>query len=221
MATVIKAGKIVPSGTAIQSTEFNFEDMSAQASAYLDTVRNKAAQILSQAQQQAKQTFVQAAERGRQSAIDAARKAALDDMHTKWQALLPVLQQAIENTAQLRTNWLRQWERQVIQLALAVAERLVRGELSRQPTIAQEWIRETLELAASGQRVTLRLNPDDYAALGPLRDSLLSQFGNLAPTDIVSDARIDAGGCRVETEFGYFDQQIATQLKRIEEELIG
>lgn len=221
MATVIKAGKIVPSGTAIQSTEFNFEDMSVQASAYLDTVRNKAAQILSQAQQQAKQTFVQAAERGRQSAIDAARKAAIEDMNTKWQALLPVLQQAIENTAQLRTNWLRQWERQVIHLALAVAERLVRGELSRRPTIAHDWIRETLELAASGQRVTLRLHPGDFETLGPLRDSLLSQFGNLAPTDIVPDARIEAGGCRVETEFGHFDQQITTQLRRIEEELAG
>lgn len=221
MATVIKAGKIVPSGTAIQHAEFNFEDMSAQASAYLDSVRHKAAQILTQAQQQAKQTFVQAAERGRQSAIDGARKAAVDEMNTRWQALLPVLQQAIENTAQLRTNWLRQWEQQVIQLALAVAERLVRGELSRRPTIAHEWIRETLELAASGQRVTLRLHPTDCEALGPLRDSLLSQFGNLAPTDIVPDANVEAGGCRVETEFGYFDQQITTQLKRIEEELAG
>ena len=64
MATVIKAGKILPSGTAIHSTEFNFEDMSTQASAYLDTVRQKAAQILTQAQQQAKQTFLQAANGG-------------------------------------------------------------------------------------------------------------------------------------------------------------
>lgn len=221
MATVIKAGKILPHGTAIQSTEFNFEDMSAQANAYLDTVRQKAAQILSQAQQQAKQTFVQAAERGRQSAFDAARKAAIDEMHAKWQALLPVLQQAIENTAQLRTHWLRQWEHQVIELALAIAERLVRGELSRRPTIAHEWIRESLELAGNGQRVTLRLHPADYEALGPLRESLTAQFGNLAATDIVPDSSIGAGGCRVETEFGHFDQQISAQLKRIEEELAG
>jgi flagellar assembly protein FliH len=221
MATVIKAGKILPSGTVIHGTEFNFEDMSTQASAYLDTIQQKAAQILSQAQQQAKQTFLQAAERGRQSAFDAARKAAIDEMNTQWHTLLPVLQQAIDHTAQLRTNWLRQWERQVIQLALAVAERLVRGELSRRPTIAHEWIRETLELAASGERVTLRLNPADCEALGPLKDSLLSQFSNLAATDIIPDSHIESGGCRVETEFGHFDQQLTSQLGRIEEELAG
>ena len=221
MASVIKAGRIVPSGTPIQHTEFNFEDMSAQASLYLESVRRQAAQILTQAQQQAKQTLVQAAERGRQSAVDAATKAALEDMKTKWQALAPLLQQAIDGTAQLRSSWLQQWEQQVIHLAIAVAERLVRGELSRRPDIPHVWIREALELASSGQSITLRLHPADHEALGQLREVIAGEFSNLSPTNIVADPRIAAGGCRVDTEYGHIDQQLATQLKRIEEELIG
>ncbi|MHB0955775.1 MAG: FliH/SctL family protein [Pirellulaceae bacterium] len=221
MATVIKAGKIVPSGTAVQHTEFNLEDMSAQASLYLESVRQKAAQIVAQAQQQAKQTLVQAAERGRQSAHEAAQKAALDAMTTKWQTLAPVLQQAIDDAAQLRSNWLRQWEQQVIQLAIAMAERLVRGELGRRPEISHVWIREALELASSGQSMTLRLHPTDHEMLGLLKQELIRDFSNLSATDIVPDASVAPGGCRVETEFGHIDQQLATQLKRIEEELTG
>jgi flagellar assembly protein FliH len=221
MASVIKAGKILPSGTAVQHTEFNFEDMSAQASLYLESVQQKAGQIVAQANQQAKQTIVQAAERGRQSARDAAQKAALEEMKTKWQALAPALQQAIDSAAQLRSSWLRQWEQQVIQLAIAMAERLVRGELSRRPEIPQQWIREALELASSGQSITLRLHPADHEALGQLKEVLVSEFSNLAAADIVPDVRIAQGGCRVDTEFGYIDQQLATQLKRIEEELTG
>jgi flagellar biosynthesis/type III secretory pathway protein FliH len=221
MASVIKAGKIIPSGTAVQHTEFNFEDMSAQASLYLESVRQKATQIVAQAQQQAKQTIVQAAERGRQSAREAAEKAALEEMKKKWQALAPILQQAIDGAAQLRSSWLRQWEQQVIQLAIAVAERLVRGELSRHPEIPHQWIREALELASSGQSITLRLHPADYETLGQLKDVIAGEFSNLSATNIVPDPRIAPGGCRVDTEFGHIDQQLATQLKRIEEELTG
>ncbi len=117
------------------------------------------------------QIAAQAAERGRQAALEAARKAALEDLTSKWQTLAPALQQAIDDTAQLRSSWLRHWEQQVIHLAVAVAERLVRGELSRRPDISQQWIREALELASSSHTLTLRLNPADYEALGSLRES--------------------------------------------------
>ena len=221
MAAVIKAGKILPSGTSVQHAEFNFEDISANASQYLDTVRKKVAQIVAQAQQQSQQIAAQAAERGRQAAREAAQKAALEDLKSKWQTLAPALQQAIAETVQQRSSWLRNWEQQVIHLAVAIAERLVRGELSRRPDIPQQWIREVLELASSSHTLTLRLNPADYEALGPLRETLASEFGNLSPTHILADPQVTPGGCRVDTQFGYIDQQVSTQLARIEEELIG
>jgi flagellar biosynthesis/type III secretory pathway protein FliH len=39
--------------------------------------------------------------------------------------------------------------------------------------------------------------------------------------EVVSDTTIEQGGSRVETRFGTIDQQIESQLKRIEDELIG
>lgn len=221
MASVIKAGKILPSGTAVQHTEFNLEDISANASQYLDTVRKEVAQIVAQAQQQTQHIAAQAAERGRQAALEAARKAALEDLTSKWRTLAPALQQAIDDAAQLRSSWLCHWEKQVIHLAVAVAERLVRGELSRRPNISQQWIRETLELASSCHTLTLRLNPADHQALGSLREMLASEFSNLSPANILADPHVAPGGCRVDTEFGYIDQQLSTQLARMEEELTG
>jgi flagellar assembly protein FliH len=221
MASVIKAGKILPSGTVVQHAEFNLEDISANASQYLDGVRKQVAQIVHQAQQQSQQIAAQAAERGRQTALEAARKTALEELHAKWQTLAPALQQAVDATAQLRSGWFRHWEQQVIHVAVAIAERLVRGELSRRPEISQQWIRESLELASSSHALTLRLNPADYETLGSLRETLCSEFSNLAPTSIVADPQITPGGCRVDTQFGHIDQQLDTQLARIEEELTG
>lgn len=221
MASVIKAGKILRSGTTVQHTEFNLEDISANASQYLDTVRRQVAQLVTQAQQQSQQIAAQAAERGREAARQAAQQAAREELASRWQTLAPALQQAIEATDRLRTGWLRNWEQQVVHLAVAIAQRLVRGELGRRPEISQQWIREALELASSSPTLTLRLNPADYETLGTLRETLAAEFRQLSPTSIVADPQIAPGGCRVDTQFGHIDQQLASQLARIEEELTG
>ncbi len=221
MASVIKAGKIIPGGTAIQHAEFNWEDMSVNAARYLDTVRQQAEQIVASAQQQARQIATQAAARGHQAAQQEARTAALADVQARWQTLTPVFQQLRESLAQAQSDWQRDWEDRVVHLAVAIAQRLVRGELTRQPSITQRWIREALELAAGCDTITLRLHPDDYASAGDWRELLSRELGHVAPTQVLPDPVIEPGGCRVDTEFGSIDQQLTHQLARIEEELIG
>ena len=221
MACVIKAGKIIPSGTAVQHAEFNLEDMSQNASKYLDSVKHKAAQIVAQAQQQVRQMLVQAEQQGRQAAVEQAEKTALEAVEAKWQTLTPALQHAIDGTEQLKSAWMRHWEANLVQLVVAVAERVVRGELTRKPEIPQQWVRESLELAAGSDNLTLHLNPDDYEALGDQRQVIVREFGKLTPADVVPDPGITSGGCRVVTEYGHIDQQVESQLARIQQELTG
>ena len=45
------------------------------------------------------------------------------------------------------------------------------------------------------------------------------QVASLGVTQVVADAAITPGGCRVDTEFGSLDQQIEAQLNRITSEL--
>lgn len=219
MASVIKSGRVIPSGTPVQQTEFNLEDMSQNASNYLETVRQQAAKIVRDAQQQAQQITAQAVASGRQAALAEARKAALEDCESRWQTLAPALQQAIEAAGQLRAAWVKQWEKQMVRLVTSVAERVIRGELTRQPQITQTWAREALELASGSTSITLQLHPTDYDALGEQRESLQRDFSQLAEATIVADPDISPGGCRVVTEYGHIDQQIEAQLARIEEEL--
>ncbi len=219
MATVIKAGRVIPSGTTIQHADYNLEDMAQNASHYLDSVRQQAAQIVLEARQQSRKIMQQAEQQGRQAAESAAKEAALQDIAARWKTLQPALQQAIDATAQLRDGWMRQWERSVVRLVVAVAERVIRSELSRRPEISAAWIREALELASGAGTITVQLHPDDLAALGAERERIVQQFSTLGPTQFVSDLSITPGGCRVLTNYGHIDQQVGSQLARIEEEL--
>ena len=104
-------------------------------------------------------------------------------------------------------------------MSTAIAERIIRRELAREPQITLDLIAEALRLAAGTAEITLHINPTDYENLGSQIDRLAETLCQLAPSEIVADPDISAGGCRVETKFGEIDQQIESQLRRIEEEL--
>ncbi len=219
MAGIIKAGTLHQSARVASHAEFNFDDMSDRAGEYLDSVKQRAVQIVTEAKQQAGSVTSRAQQQGLQAAQQAACQAAEAAVEAKWQHLLPALQQAIADLQRLKSAWMQQWERNAVQLAVAIAERILRKQLANQPEISQQWIREALELAAGSQRVTLQVNPDDFETLSERHALIAREFENLAPTDIVPHPDITPGGCRVVTEYGQIDQQLETQLARIQEEI--
>ena len=118
-----------------------------------------------------------------------------------------------------KADWLRRWEQSAVSVASAIAERIIRQELNRQPEIAHQWIAEALRLAAGSATIRLHLNPIDHEHFGSQVERLAQSMCQLAATEIVPDPDVSAGGCRVETKFGEIDQQIEAQLARIQEEL--
>ncbi len=219
MAGIIKAGKLHQGAKVAQHVEFNLDDMTGRAEEYLGSVKRRAAHIVSSAREQAEGIKTEAQQQGRQSATQAACQAAEAAVERQWQQVLPALHEAVEELRQLKIRWMQQWENNAVKLAVAIAERIVRRQLQLQPEICEQWIREALELAAGSHRVKLQLNPADFEALAECRQALAAEFENLAPTDIVPHDEVQAGGCRVVTEFGEIDHQLETQLARIQEEL--
>ena len=129
------------------------------------------------------------------------------------------MNQVIRSLQHSQQSWLKHWEQQTVHLATAIAERIIRRELQQAPEITIQLIRETLELAMGGGNIRIHVNPQDHESLGATLPAILNQVSNLGPAEMIPDADIKPGGCRVVTEFGVVDQQIETQLARIEEEL--
>jgi flagellar biosynthesis/type III secretory pathway protein FliH len=65
------------------------------------------------------------------------------------------------------------------------------------------------------------MNPDDHATLGVLAEKIVRELRLVGHAEIVPDRTIASGGCRVETDFGAIDGQVATQLARIAEEVLS
>jgi flagellar assembly protein FliH len=215
-STVIKAAG--PHRTS-DALPFRFDEMEHLASGYLDTVRAAAAKIVSQANEEADLIRQNAKRDGKQAAVDAARQILEKEVTRQLDTLLPAVRQAIDALHEARANCLRAWEENVVRLAAAIAARVIRRELSRQPDISLALVREALELATGSPQMTVRLHPHDHAALAPHVAALTAEIARQAAVEIVADSTITVGGCRIDTQFGSIDQQIETQLARIEQEL--
>ena len=220
VSTIIKA---TDHNSATQAVAFNFDDMATQADRYLAKVRADAAQIVARAHRQAQQEAVairsEAEAEGRRAGQAAVEETVKRELGQQLATLLPALGQAIAEIRHAKQAWLTHWEQSAVHVAAAIARRLVRRELSRSPEIAMVLVREALELAAGSSHVRLHLSPIDCDALQPRLDALLQELAGLGRPEVVADPQIEPGGCRVETRFGTIDQQLETQLARIEEEL--
>lgn len=227
MAGIIKAGTMLNPNQGGVGQAYHFGDME---NAYLERVRAEANAIIAKARQEAAALKVEAAnqqaqavEQGKKAAMQAAMQAAEQAIKTKidqqLQSIIPAMEQAVNAILEARLAWQRHWEQQGLPLAIAIAERIIRRELSQRPEIQLDLIREALELAAGSPRLTLRLNPADHEALGERVTTLTQQLARVGETRVVADPSISLGGCRVESEYGAIDQQLEVQLARIAEEL--
>lgn len=219
MAGIIKAGPAKTIGSGPHEVAFNFEDLSRKADTYLETVRARAAEILTQAQRDAEQIRQRAVDQGREAAHQAALKAVRVEVDRQVASLIPALEAAIREIRQAKDAWRATWEQRALDVAFEIAEHVVLREVSQTPEITLDLIREALDLASGCEQVKLRLHPSDHATLGPLAQQLAERICGLAPTEVVADEEIQPGGCRVDSQFGVFDQQLATRLARIREEL--
>jgi flagellar assembly protein FliH len=216
MSTIIRASD---RNQEIHQPAFNFEDMSVQASRYLDTVRAEAAKILVAARKEAEAIKRKAESEGRAAGMKKVAEMVQQQLGQQLTTLLPAVRSAINEIRYSKQAWLSHWEKSVIHLATAIAGRVVRQELTRQPEVPLKLLREGLELAAGAGHLRIHLHPNDLKTLGPKSEALVRELAPLATSEFVADAAISPGGCRIDTQHGIIDQQWEAQLARIEEEL--
>lgn len=212
MASIIKA---TDRNAAIQPVAFNFDDMASQAGKYLDKVRAEAAKIVADAKSEAAAIQQRAEAEGRKAGREAAEQVARKQLAS----VLPSLKKVVQDIAHAKQGWLAQWEKASVHLAAAIAQRIIRHELPNLPEVTPTLVREALELAAGSNRLRIALSPDDHTALSNQIETMVKELSGLAEAEIVADATISPGGCKVETRYGVIDQQFEAQLARIEDEL--
>jgi flagellar assembly protein FliH len=219
MSGVIKSGFVRGGGDDPQIVTFSLADLHDRGDVYVAQIRQHAARLVQDARGEAEALRKQAQEQGRQAALAAAEKTVQAKLEQQLKTVLPALRKAAQDLTEARHAWLRSWEGNVIRLATAIAARVIRREVAQTPEITLDLVRESLELAAGSGSVKILLHPADHAALGEQVKAIAGEVARIASAEVLADASVEPGGCRVLTDFGEVDQRIESQLARIEQEL--
>ena len=133
------------------------------------------------------------------------------------EAMLRRLTETLGELTTLREQMIHQTERQMVQLALAVARRVVHREISLDQDLLIAMARVALDRLGESAQVTVRLNPQDFEATASARTA---EWTGTHVT-VVADARVGRGGCRIESEFGAMDAGVDAQIQEIARALLG
>lgn len=144
-------------------------------------------------------------------------RAGLEAGGKRAEAMLRRLAQTLEELSSLRDNMVRQTERELVQLSVAIARRILQREVSVDAELTAALAHIALERLGGATPATVRLHPDDYTVV---------TSGQVTPlagrqVEILPDPAVARGGCLVESEFGFINASVDAQVDEIARAVLG
>jgi flagellar assembly protein FliH len=148
--------------------------------------------------------FAKGYEQGERSGAEAGGRRA--------EAMLRRMASTLEELASVRQQMIQQAERQMVQIALTIAKRILHREVTLDPDLTVAMARVALDRLGEHSGATIRLHPEDYAAaVGGAEEEWSSE-----QVTVISDDNISRGGCRIESVFGFVEAGVEAQFEEIE-----
>ena len=126
----------------------------------------------------------------------------------------------VAQTEQLRLESAKQAEFNTVELAMAIAKKVIHRETSLDPGIVVEQVRRLVQSIAEKGLITVRTHPSEMAHLQSFRAFVVGSDGQPARVSFEGDDSIQPGGCIVESSQYFIDAMVETQLDKIWQEMI-
>ena len=144
-------------------------------------------------------------------------RAGLEAGNTRAEAMLRRLAATLDELSTLRQTMIQQSERQLVELSLAIARRILRREVTLDGDLIIAMAHVALERLGDASSATIRLNPEDYA-------HTVQRHGEEwagSRVRVIADPAVGRGGCQVESDFGHVDAGVEAQFDQVMRALVG
>jgi flagellar assembly protein FliH len=177
------------------------------------TPGERSAQIVAEAQARAAEIEAQARDAG----FEAGRLEGLAQVQAEAEASLASLAAGLAGFDAVREAEADRVERRAVELAIALAERIVHGALDAEPERIHDVVAGALRRVVERDRLTIEVNPDDADRVRAWCDAQTELDGGRV--DVRAERRVPRGGCVVRTAEGEIDARVTEQLDRAREVL--
>lgn len=116
----------------------------------------------------------------------------------------------IQETLQQCNQYYRAVEQKMSDVVLHAVRKILKQYDNTE--LALSVTREALSLVSNQKQVILHAQPEQVSAVRERVSHILKDFPEVGYVDVVADARLDEGGCILETEIGIIDASVDGQL---------
>jgi len=124
-------------------------------------------------------------------------------------------QSIAENHSARWKDLMKQTDVDLVDLALAVAQRIIGAAVTVRKEPVLQTVQECLGYLQDKSRVVLKVHPDDLETVRRHRNDWLESLESMEQLIIEGDPDISPGGCVVETPVGDVDAQIEERLEKL------
>ena len=138
--------------------------------------------------------------------------AKVDDDYVTAARTLTVICQQLD---QIRNTIMNNSAQELQELALSIAERILRISLAEQDMTIIATIEEALMRAVKSDEFTIYIHPDDFVTVAEKSERLIAEISGLSNIILKKDRTVERGGARIESENCTIAATIVSQFETI------
>ncbi len=135
--------------------------------------------------------------------------------NAKAQKIVENIESLLEGIDLLRADILKFYEKEILGLICAVAEKIIDHKVELNGTVIGKKVINAINMATAKKSIRLKVNPEDFDYIDNLRPEIFQRFNELESVEVISNSSIKRGGCFLETPCGDVDARMETQLSII------
>ncbi|MFC1503877.1 flagellar assembly protein FliH [Spirochaetota bacterium] len=195
-----------------QKHKEEIEKTRREAEEIVKKARDQAEHILKDVETKRAEINRQASEEGFQKGFDDSFEKGRDELERIKERLEKILGETINK----RNEIIESSEKQLINIAIAMAKKVVKAITESDQAVILRNVTEALRKVKGRARVTIRVNINDLELTTRHKDDFYRMLDNIENVNVLEDPNIEQGGCIIETDFGDIDARVSTQLNEIE-----
>ncbi|MCH8156807.1 MAG: hypothetical protein IID18_03480 [Nitrospinae bacterium] len=150
-----------------------------------------------------------ARKQGYKEGYDAGFKKGEDAAKAEFSPFLETIHNLIRELSGFRKMMYSKAEREMIEMVVDMAKKVLRHELSTREDSVQQMILLAMSAVLDKENMTIRINPSDKGYAEAFRPELHHLFGEIKNITFEAQSGIERGGCIIESNFGTVDARIS------------
>ena len=137
------------------------------------------------------------------------------EAHVRVESALAAAAAAERAMAELHDRYVAEAEAAAVDLAFQIAEKVIGATVASDRTAVLSVVSGALLRTTDRDYLVLEVNPDDFDLVRESATELAARLGGINRMEVVSERRVEPGGCVVRTEAGEIDARVTSQLERV------